>query len=236
MLVIEHRDQTSRAGHSTLSRREFKPELRNVTRRRLVRAAVVTATRIGTDTCTRTHGVTLPVASTRTPCRIHCWVARSCCSCSRPAHRVRFVDGHPRRNIPGAARMVLAPEPRLPAVGGAQVFLPVHLRVLLQPLRHRVLSLPHRLHDCRERMARLYHRRVLARLDREHVYEPVRTTPPRHQARRCRDRWGSADVAHANRQRTNISRLTPVGAGVTRHMPGDRVRVRPVVSRALSAT
>src|SRR5690349_7402705 len=54
--------------------------------------------------------------------------------------RLRCPHGRLRGGLPRAAGVVPEPQPDLPPVLRAEVLLPVHLRVLLQPLRNIVLS------------------------------------------------------------------------------------------------
>jgi MoxR-like ATPase len=114
---------------------------------------------------------------------------------ARRARLVHRVDDDPRGTLPRDARLVPEPEPELPPAVGAQVFLSVHLRVLLQPLRRGIFRGADRFQAAPARLARPPDRVVRAGLGR-HSYE-LRAAAP-HQARAGRDPGGQAAAAETS--------------------------------------
>src|SRR5687767_15045474 len=77
-----------------------------------------------------------------------------------------------RGDLPRAARVVREPEQDLPELVRPQVLLPVHVRVLLQPLRDDLLPDHHPFQTADRRLAGLRDLVLRARAGREHVPEP----------------------------------------------------------------
>src|SRR5436305_11599243 len=89
--------------------------------------------------------------------------------------RLRGVDGDARGDLPRAARVLRGTLQKRAQPAGAKVFLPVHLRILLQPLRHGLLPDPHPLPAAAGRLAGVPDRLLRPGGDRQRLHELVRT-------------------------------------------------------------
>ena len=84
---------------------------------------------------------------------------------------VRYVDDHSRGDLPRAQGILQRPKSELPKAVPAEVFLPVHLRVLLQPLCIGALFSCDPVPDALLGVERFRHLRVRVGMDRERLYE-----------------------------------------------------------------
>src|SRR5450432_294576 len=98
------------------------------------------------------------------------------------------MDRHPRGGLPRAEGVLQKEERGLPAAPSTKILLPLHLRILLQPLRRRLLPAPDRLPDALPGMARLPDLRVRAGVDRQRLHELLQPLAAGHQARERRHR------------------------------------------------
>jgi hypothetical protein len=119
----------------------------------------------------------------------------------------RHLGRYSRRSLSRTTRMLCAAQPARPRPVGAKVFLPVYVRVLLQPLRHHSLPADHTIQTALSRLAWLLGCGLCAGVDCQLVHEPVWAATPRHpkragRNRRKRTRDGRAGAA---RSLTNVS-------------------------------
>src|SRR5687768_1000919 len=89
------------------------------------------------------------------------------------ANRVRGVDRHARRGVQGSSRLLRQEKREVAIVSGAEIFLSVHLRVLLQSLRRARRGVDDRVSPARAGLARRGAWLVHAGLDRQRLHELV---------------------------------------------------------------
>src|SRR5690349_519451 len=106
--------------------------------------------------------------------------------------RLHRADGRVRGGLPRAAGMVPVQERAMPAAPDAEILLPLHLRVLLQPLGDAGGPARHRLPADVCRLERVRDRVLLARVRRERLPEPLLPPAGGHHQREEADRGDRA--------------------------------------------